>query len=220
DVGIGSQFISLKSDGLLPTNLHSQFLKNIPYVRGAEQKLIASNAEVGVVTSTFFPTISLIGVAGSATKELARLFASNTDYWNSLTLLTMPLVAPEYPGQIKSAKGLKYAAYREYIQVVRTAFKSVDDDLSAHQQYYASLVAQNKNFSSSQTAYHLAEDSYDKGLYSYPTLLVNRINMDIAAIAFTQSKIAQLTTIVKLYQDLGAGYAYQCNQSNQNKMKA
>ncbi|MCH9756631.1 MAG: efflux transporter outer membrane subunit [Gammaproteobacteria bacterium] len=210
DVGIGFKFMNLKSDAIVPTNLPSEVLKNRPDVRGAEQKLIASNAEVGVVTSTFFPTISLTNLGGSATKELARLFAGNTDFWSSLSLLTMPLVAPEYPGQIKSAKGLRYGAYREYIQVVRTAFKSVDDDLSAHQKYYTSFVAQGKNFSSSKKAYTLAEDSYEKGLYSYPTLLINKINMDVAAIDLTKSKIAQLTTIVRLYQDLGAGYAYQC----------
>ncbi len=213
-VAIGSAFMNLKSNGLVPTNLPSQVLKNRPDVRSAEQKLIASNAKVGVVTSTFFPTISLTSLGGSATKELARLFAANTDFWNSLSLVTMPLLAPEYPGQIKSAKGLRYAAYRDYIQVIRSAFKSVDDDLSAHQQYYTSFVAQGKNFSSSKKAYTLAEDSYEQGLYSYPTLLINKINMDRAAIELTKSKIAQLTTIVRLYQDLGAGYAYQC------KMKA
>ncbi|MDF1647070.1 MAG: efflux transporter outer membrane subunit [Legionellaceae bacterium] len=214
DVAIGSRFMQLKSDKLVPTNLPSQVLKNRPDVRSAEQKLVASNAAVGVVTSTFFPTISLTNLGGSAAQELSRLFAAKTDFWSSLSVLTMPLVAPEYPGQIKSVKGLRYAAYRDYIQVVRTAFKSVDDDLSAHQQYYTSFVAQGKNFSSSKKAYQLAEDSYEQGLYSYPTLLVNRINMDRAAIELTKSKIAQLTTIVRLYQDLGAGYAYQC------KMKA
>jgi len=45
-------------------------------------------------------------------------------------------------------------------------------------------------------------------LYSYPTLLVNKINLDRAAIYLTQSKIAQLNTIVQLYEDLGGGYAY------------
>ncbi|MDF1678683.1 MAG: efflux transporter outer membrane subunit [Legionellaceae bacterium] len=210
EVGIGSQFMRLKSDGMIPTNVPSQVLRNRPDVRGAEQKLIAANAEVGVVTSTFFPTISLTNLGGTATKELARLFAEGTDFWSSLSLTTMPLLAPEYPGQMKSAKGLRYAAYRDYIQVVRAAFKSVDDDLSAHQQYYTSFVEQGRNFSSSEKAYNLAQDSYREGLYSYPTLLVNKINMDVAAIELTKSKIAQLTTIVKLYEDLGAGYAYQC----------
>lgn len=210
EVGIGTQFMNLNSAGLVPSNVPSQVLKNRPDVRAAEQKLVAANAEVGVVTSTFFPTISLIGIGGSVAEGLTRLFSGGHDYWNSLTLFGMPLLAPEYPGQYKSATGLRYAAYREYIQVVRAAFKSVDDDLSAHQQYYASFVAQGKNFSSSKTAFNLAQNSYEQGLYSYPTLLINKINMDRAAIDLTKSKIAQLTTIVRLYQDLGAGYAYQC----------
>jgi len=210
DVGIGSKFMNLNSRALVPENLPSQVLKNRPDVRAAEQKLVAANAEVGVVTSTFFPTVSLTSIGGSVAEGLTRLFSGGHDYWNGLTLFGMPLLAPEYPGQYKSATGLRYAAYREYIQVVRYAFKSVDDDLSAHQEYYSSFVAQGHNFSSSQKAFSLAENSYEQGLYSYPTLLINKINMDRAAIDLTKSKIAQLTTVVRLYQDLGAGYAYSC----------
>lgn len=210
EVGIGSKFMDLKSDGIIPANLPSQVLKNRPDVRGAEQKLIAATAKVGVVTSTFFPTISLTGVAGSVSQELGRLFSSGTDYWHYFSLVTLPALAPEYPGQYKSAQGKRYTAYREYIQTVRAAFKSVDDDLSAHQQYYASLVSEGKKFSSSKKAFNLAGRSYEKGLYSYPRLLINKVTMDHAAIDLTKSKIAQLNTIVQLYQDLGAGYAYQC----------
>lgn len=210
DVAIGSEFMKLKSDGIIPTNLPSQVLKNRPDVREAEQKLIAATANIGVVTSTFFPTITITGIGASGTKELARLFAQNTDYWHYLLQFTEPLLAPEYPGRYKSAQGLRYTAYRDYIQTIRLAFKSVDDDLSAHKQFYASFVAEGRNFSSSDKAFNLAEDSYNKGLYSYPTLLINKIRMDNAAINLTKSKIAQLTTIVKLYQDLGGGYAYNC----------
>ena len=126
----------------------------------------------------------------------------------------MPILAPEFNGRYKSAMGLRYAAYRNYIQTVRIAFKSVDDDLSMHQKYSTSLVAQRLNFSSSQKAYRLADLSYKKGLYSYPTLLVNKINMDNAGIVLTKTKLAQLNTIVQLYQDLGGGYAYQCRDKS------
>ncbi len=210
DVGLGSHFMNLKSNDIIPTNVPSQVLKNRPDVRGAEQKLIAATAGVGVVTSTFFPSITLVGIAGSATKELSRLFAAQTNYWDSFSLLGMPLLAPEYPGQIKSARGVRYAALRDYVQTIRAAFKSVDDALSAHQEYYATYIAEGKNFQSSKEAYVLAEGSYDKGLYSYPTLLINKITLDRAAIDLTKAKIAQLNTIVQLYQDLGAGYAYPC----------
>ena len=210
EIGIGSHFMSLKSDGIIPTNLPSQVLKNRPDVREAEQKLIAANANVGIVTSTFFPSITLTNVVATGSQHLGQLFSGATDYWHNFTIVTMPLLAPEFNGQYKSARGLRYAAFRGYIEVVRAAFKSVDNDLSAHKQYYDSFVAQGKNFSSSKTAYNLAQVSYAKGLYSYPTLLVNKVNLDHAAIDLTKSKLAQLNTIVQLYQDLGGGYAYQC----------
>lgn len=214
EIGIGAKFMHLKSDGVIPTNLPSQVLKNRPDVREAEQKLIAANANVGVVTSTFFPSIALTNVVATGSQQLGQLFSGATDYWHNFTILTMPLLAPEFNGQYKSARGLRYATYRGYIQIVRAAFKSVDNDLSAHQQYYASLVAQRKNFSSSKTAYNLAQVSYTKGLYSYPTLLINKVNLDNTAIALTKSKLAELNTIVQLYQDLGGGYAYQCKATS------
>lgn len=208
NIGIGSRFMAIKSDGLVLSNIPSQVLKNRPDVRAAEQKLIASNAQIGVVTSVFFPFVDLTQLGGTVSNQLTNLFGSNSGYWNHTTSVFLPLIAPEYPGMYKSATALRYRQYRDYIQVIRAAFKSVDDDLSAHQQYYDNLVAQRGNFSSSKKAYTLATSSYKEGLYSYPTLLVNKVNMDKAAIELTKSKIAQLTTIVKLYDDLGAGYAY------------
>lgn len=43
-------------------------------------------------------------------------------------------------------------------------------------------------------------------MFSYPNLLDNKIIMDNAAIDVAQSKIAQLNTIVQLYQNLAGGY--------------
>jgi multidrug efflux system outer membrane protein len=212
-IDIEYKFMHLKSNGIIPTNLPSQVLRNRPDVREAEQKLIAANANIGIATSTFFPSISLIGVGATNSPQLSHLFSGGTDYWNHQTFLTMPLLAPTVSGQIKQARGLYYAAYSNYIQTVRAAFKSVDNDLSAHQQYFKSLLAQTQNYASSKKAYDLAKVSYQQGLYSYPTLLMNKINLDNASIDLTKAKLAQLITIVQLYQDLGGGYAHQPRKS-------
>jgi outer membrane protein TolC len=118
----------------------------------------------------------------------------------------MPMLDPYFNGEYKQAMGQRYSAYFNYIQTVRSAFKSVDTDLSAHQQYQESFIAQQKNYLSSKQAYRLARKSYEKGLYSYPTLLINKINLDRAGIDLTQAKLAALNTIIELYQDLGGGY--------------
>lgn len=206
NISKGSDFAQLKSNHIIPVNLPSTVLKNRPDVRMAEENLIAANANVGVASSTFFPTVALTGVAGTASDGLNGLFSSGTDYWNREISANMPVLSMQTYGQIKQTKGEYYAAYYQYIQTVRTAFQSVDNDLSAHEKYYANFTAQSEQFHSSKKAYDLAKISYEKGLYSYPTLLENKINMDNAGIVLTKSKLAQLNTIVQLYQDLGGGY--------------
>ncbi len=200
-------FMKLDSQGVIPTNLPSTVLKNRPDVQQAEQQLIAANASVGVATSTFFPTISLTGTLGKASNQLGNVISSGSSYWNHQSSIAFPMLDVPAFGQIKQAKGQYYAAYYNYIETVRKTFEEVDTDLSAHERYWVSYQAQMKNDSSAKKAYSLAKMSYEKGLYSYPTLLINKINWDNAQINLAKSKLAQLNTIVQLYQDLGGGYA-------------
>lgn len=202
----GLPFMVVKSDNIIPVNLPSRVLRSRPDVQQSEQQLIAANANVGVATSTFFPTVSLTDAAGYASPQLAQLFTPGNEFWNNQIAATMPILSFSTYGQIQQAKGGYYAAYYSYIQTVRSAFASVDNDLSAHDKFAKSLAAQFKNYDSAKIAYDLAKISYEKGLYSYPTLLTNKVTMDNAAILVTQSKIAQLNTIVQLYQDLAGGY--------------
>lgn len=200
------QFMHLKSQGIIPVNLPAQVLKNRPDIREAEQQLIAANANIGVATATFFPTFSLTSALGTSSPQIQGLFASGNSFWNHQSQVAFPMLDVPAFGEIKQAKGEYYSAYYNYIQTVRAAFESVDNDLSAHDRYFASFEAQTQNSMSAKKAYDLAKISYEKGLYSYPTCLINKINWDNAQIDWAKSKLAQLNTIVQLYQDLGGGY--------------
>lgn len=208
DIKRGLKFNDLNSYGVIPANLPSQVLRNRPDVRQSEQQLIAANANIGVATSAFFPSINLTGAGGTAGNYLSSLFTAGSDYWSSAASLNMPFLNFSIYGQIEQAKGQYYNAYYNYIQTVRSAFAAVDNDLSAHQQLTISLDTQTKVYNSSVLAYKLATDSYHDGLYSKPTLLQNAVTMDQAAITVQQSKLQQLGTIVQLYQDLAGGYDY------------
>lgn len=216
DIKRGLKFTQINSYGIIPTNLPSQVLRNRPDVRQSEQQLIAANANIGVATSMFFPTISLTGTGGTAASALSGLFGAGTDFWVKAATVSMPILNFGIYGQIEQAKGQYYAAYYNYLQTVRSAFASVDNDLSAHQQFTNSLDTQIRAYNSTQTAYSLAESSFARGLFSKPTLLQNAVTMDQAAIVVQQSKLQQLGTIVQLYQDLGGGYGYQ-NFESRNK---
>ncbi len=212
----GLKFTELNSYGIIPANLPSQVLHNRPDVQQAEQQLIAANANIGVATSTFFPSIALTGTGGTAASGLNGLFGPNTDFWINNANLTMPILNFGIYGQIEQAKGQYYNSYYNYIQTVRSAFAAVDNDLSAHQQFTTSLDTEVKYYDATKLAYKLAQSSFKDGLYSKPTLLQNAVTMDNAAIVVQQSKLQQLGSIVQLYQDLGGGYQYE-NFESPNK---
>jgi outer membrane protein, multidrug efflux system len=201
-----TKFMDLKTNGIIPVNLPSKVLKNRPDVQEAEQNLIAANANIGVATSAFFPTIFLTSGLGTASNSLSNLFANGSDFWNYQAGITMPLLNAEIPGQIKRAKGEFQAQYFNYMQIVREAFASVDNSLAAHENYYLSFEDQVKNEFSTQTAYNLTHISYEKGLYSYPTVLNSKVTLDNARISVAKAKLAQLNSIVALYENLGGGY--------------
>lgn len=213
DITRGLKFMQINSYGIIPTNLPSTVLRNRPDVQQAEQQLIAANANIGVATSMFFPTISLTGQGGTAASSLSGLFGANTDYWVQNAAVTMPILNFGIYGQIEAAKGQYYAAYYNYLQIVRSAFAAVDNDLSAHDQLTVSMDTQIKAYNATKLGYTLAESSFVGGLYSKPELLQNAVTMDQAALVVQQSKLQQLGTIVQLYQDLGGGYAYKNYES-------
>jgi len=208
DVDRGLDFMQINSYGVIPSNIPSTVLRNRPDVQQAEQQLVAANANIGVATSQFFPTIILNGNAGAASNALNSLFNTGNEFWNYTATATIPVLNFSIYGQIDQAKGQYYYAYYNYLQIVRNAFASVDSDFSSHDQTTKSLDTQIKYYDSTVVAYKLAQQSFKDGLYSLPTLLNNAVTMDNAAITVANSKQTQLNTIVQLYQDLGGGYAY------------
>ncbi len=203
---LGSNFNNIVMDGIIPANIPSTVLKQRPDVVSSEQQLVAANADIGVATSVFFPTISLTVGTGTASPALNGLFSDTNDFWQFSGTATFPLVNLAAFGAIKSAKGAYYTAYYNYIYTIRNAFSQVDSGLSAHERITASYNEQAKVYDSTKVAYGLSVDNFNKGLYSELDELNAKVTMDSAAITLASLKLQQLQTIVNLYQYLAGGY--------------
>jgi NodT family efflux transporter outer membrane factor (OMF) lipoprotein len=206
DLARGLDFQKIPTDGIIPVNLPSAVLRARPDIRQMESGLIQANANIGVATSQFFPTISLTGNTGLASNGLDTLFNAGSDFWQVQAAALMPMLNLSIFGQIKSAKGIYYQAYWNYINTVRTAFSQVDNGLSGHDKLTKSYKAQIEAYKSTVTAYDLEDGRYKQGLDSLMPVLQYKIKMEQAALTLASSKTNQLQTIVTLYQALAAGY--------------
>ena len=208
----GRPFMEMPYKGIISANVPSSVLKNRPDVLAAEQNVRQSNAGIGVQTSFFFPTINLTGPVGQGSTSLSNLFNSPTSYWQYSGGFQMPLVNLGQFGAIKSAKAQYYSDFYNYQQTVRDAFASVDTDLSAHQKYTDSLDQMLTFFETTSQRLDNEAVRHQEGLVPYPSVLNLRVTKDQAGIQTAQTKYNQMMSIVRLYQDLGGGYAVNNNE--------
>jgi NodT family efflux transporter outer membrane factor (OMF) lipoprotein len=127
----------------VPAGLPSSVLLRRPDVRAAELSLQAGEANVAATRAALFPTLSLTGAVGTASKALSGLFAAGSGAWSLAPALTLPVFDG---GATRSA--LDYArAQREgslasYEKTVQSAFREVADALAERASLGERIAAQ------------------------------------------------------------------------------
>lgn len=205
-------YMQIEYKGVISANLPSTILKNRPDVILAEAVLRQSSANIGVNTTFFFPTIRLTTPLGLASSSLNQLTHTQNSYWQYQGGINMPILNLGAFGAIKSAKAQYYSDYYAYIDTLRNAFASVDSALASHQKYTESLEHILLFFRTTHDRLDNEQARYDGGLVPYPAVLALKVNLNQAAIQSAQSKLAQLMSVVNLYQDMGGGYGYANNE--------
>ncbi|MEY2699640.1 MAG: hypothetical protein RIQ52_395 [Pseudomonadota bacterium] len=201
-------FTSLESHSIISGNIPSEVLKNRPDILQAEETLRQANANIGVNTSFFFPTIKLTTPFGLSSSSLGNILSQGKSYWEYQGGVGMPIINLGAFGAIKAAKGQYYTDYYNYLETVRNAFAAVDSALASHQKYSESLDKLDTFYDITQKRYDNQSIRYREGLVSFPDVLAQRYALYQAAILQAQAKLSQLLSIVRLYQDMGGGYRY------------
>ncbi len=199
-----NNFDNIDANEIVFANLPSQVLKNRPDVAMAESQLKINNADIGLVTSQFFPTLNLTGMGGAASVEFNNLFTSQ--FWISQLSAASPIFDLSLYADIDKAKGGYYAAYYNYIGTVRSAFEDVDDSLSKHDTLTQMSEQQTVALGKSKELYQLTYKQFNYGSVSYLNTVYRKIGIDESLLSFNNVKLHQVNSIVTLYQALGGGY--------------
>jgi multidrug efflux system outer membrane protein len=190
----------------IPAGLPSTLLQRRPDVRGAEQDLVAANAQVGVATANFFPTISLTGLFGAVSPDVSNLYPAGKA-WTIAASLLGPLFQG---GRLRSNYDATYAQWEQfrvrYEQTVTSAFAETTTTLYAHGKIAASIAELEQTVGQYREMVRLTNLRYDSGLSNYFEVLYSMQQLFPAEIALARFRLGLLNNYVDLYKALGGGW--------------
>jgi len=182
-------------------------LERRPDIALAERTLAAANAQIGVATTAFFPSLLLTATGGIESLSFADWFTWPSRFWS-----VGPSVAETlFDAGLRRATVQQYQAQYDqavasYRQTALTAFQQVEDNLVALRVLSHDLQQQDAAVQSAQRYLKLATVRNTAGLDPYLNVLtaqVDLLNFQQTYVNFeTQQRIAS----VQLIEALGGGW--------------
>jgi NodT family efflux transporter outer membrane factor (OMF) lipoprotein len=151
-----------------PAGLPSELLERRPDIAGAERRVQAANANIGVAKAAYFPQIVLSASGGFSAGNLASLFNTPSRVWS----LGAALAQTVFDGGLRRAHSDQAvatydASVAQYKQTVLGGFQQVEDNLATLRVLDRESALQAQAVQASQLAERLALSQYRAGTATY-----------------------------------------------------
>jgi multidrug efflux system outer membrane protein len=197
----------------VPAGLPSDILARRPDIRQAEQQLIAANARIGVAKGQYFPSISLTGLFGSSSTDLADLFTGPAKTWNFAGNITGPIFnAGRIKGDVKAATALQQQALFLYERAIQNGFREFEDSLIDQDRTRLQLDAQKMQVEALATYARLSRLRYENGYTSYIEVLDAERSLFNGQLTYAQTQDVLLRSLVNLYKAMGGGWVVEADK--------
>jgi len=178
---------------LVPADVPSRLLERRPDIAAAERRVAAANAQIGVASAAFFPTISLGASAGFQTTQLQKLLSWPAGFWSVGPALALTVFDA---GARRAARARAAASYDEtvgaYRETVLGAFADVEDNLAAQR-----LLAQES--SHQRAAVAAARQALDISLNQYRAGLISFLQVAISQTTLLANQREEVTLAARRY---------------------
>jgi len=191
----------------IPTGVPSELLERRPDIATAERRVAAANAQIGVAKSAYYPTVTLGAGAGVETDQISHLFNSGSAEWNAGPGVSELIYdAGRRRAQVDYAIAQREQATALYRQQVLSAFRDVEDQLSALRVLADEATVQDRAVAAARRSTQLSTLRYQRGLAPYLEVLTNQtieLTDERAAAALVTRRIVAST---QLQMALGGGW--------------
>ena len=191
----------------IPAGLPSALLERRPDIKGAEDLLVAANADIGAAKALFFPSFSLTSTLGSATRDLSNIADSRAAIWS----VAGGALQPVFQGwrifyNYEASKFRFEQAVAEYQRAAQNGFREVADALVTVEKLRDVRVEQEASVQALANAARLSRLRYDTGLANYLEILIADQQLFDQELLLARTRGAQLNAVVQLYRTLGGGW--------------
>ena len=192
---------------MVPPSLPAELLERRPDVAAAERRMVAANADVGVATAAFFPTVRINGLAGFQSVDAATWFDWPSRLWAVGPSITLPLFTGGFNrAQLAAARDAYDETVANYRQTVLSAFGQVEDALAAQRLLTEEWTAENNALAAARHALEIASNRYADGLVTYldvATAQTVALNHEQTVVQLEGSRLVAAINLVKT---LGGGW--------------
>jgi NodT family efflux transporter outer membrane factor (OMF) lipoprotein len=193
---------------VIPTGVPSELLQRRPDIAAAERRVAAANALIGVAQSAYYPNITLGAEGGMDSARVSRIFSAGSAEWNAGPSASQLLYdAGRRRAQVDAVIAQRDEATALYREQVLSAFRDVEDQLSALRVLQQEATVQQRAVDAARHSTELSTLRYKQGLATYLEVLTNQtiqLNDERAAASLVARRIV---ASAQLQMALGGGWS-------------
>jgi multidrug efflux system outer membrane protein len=206
EIKTGNDLSQLAVPPDIPSGIPSRLLERRPDIAEAMYLLEAQTARIGIAEALRFPSITLTGLFGVASSDIASI-SSEGGVWSVGGGLFGPLF--DFDKNLRRTEiekeRTRQALYR-YENRVLLAFRDVSDALNDIQTYKEQISAVERKHTAAENAAALSKMRYDRGVTSYLEVLETERTLFEVGLELSELRQRFYNAYVGLYKALGGGW--------------
>ncbi len=191
----------------IPTGMPSTLLERRPDIAGAERRMMAANANIGVARAAYFPSLSLGAQGGFQSIGFSNWLTAPSTFWAIGPNAVLNLFdAGLRRAQVAQARAEFDSSAANYRGVVVAAFQQVEDSLASLHHYSDAARDEKAAVEAAERTLNLSTSLYKQGAADYLTVVTSQTALLQSQLQALELDTLQLRASVDLIRALGGGW--------------
>jgi NodT family efflux transporter outer membrane factor (OMF) lipoprotein len=191
----------------VPLVVPSELVQRRPDIAAAERAVAASNAQIGIDRSAYFPSLGLSASYAGASSSLGNVLSASNTLWSlGLSVAQTLFDAGAIKARVEGAEAARNVAIANYRQTVLVAFQSVEDQLATIRSLAQQVNLRREASADADRTEELTLNQYLQGQVPYTSVVTAQVTALSARQTLSQLTASRQAAAIALIQALGGGW--------------